>query len=260
MKADRTSSVIPGGESTSKERQGRSFARLVLVVSAILVFPLLVTIAYFATRNLLPRLEGFSLPAPPMANATGPTAILSRLFPESVPPSAASYSGLTFLELTYAAVLLVMSLLIVVLVLNRGLFSVRRIQVKRIRTSPFDEKEEDVIVEERHEVAAILDAAAARLTMNSGYRETVLRCYKMISEVLEKRSAVDGRVLTAREFEKDVSEKLKFDSPELSKATGLFEVARYSTDEITKQQAQEASECFSNLSSSLKNTAVPPDL
>ena len=82
--------------------------------------------------------------------------------------------------------------------------------------------------------------------------------YKLIAELLEERSDVDGKVLTAREFKKRVSEKLKIDSPYLAQVTELFEVARYSVqEEITVEQAQQAAICLSNLSAPLKETVAP---
>ena len=108
------------------------------------------------------------------------------------------------------------------------------------------------LARKREQFAAVFDATAASLDAGSPYRETIIRCYKMVSDLLEERSGVNGKVLTPREFEARISQQLRLDSVYLGQLTRLFEVARYSEQEITKAQSQEAVTCLSNLSSLLK--------
>jgi hypothetical protein len=154
-------------------------------------------------------------------------------------------SGINLVE-----VLLIVTVGVAALIVWRGL------STRRGRTTPFED-DGDLLAERRRKMAAILDAAAAKLNSGSSYRETVIQCYKMISELLEERSDVDGKVLTAREFRRRVSEKLKIDSPYLDQVTELFEVARYSVNDITEEQAKQAAVCLSNLSAPLKETVSP---
>lgn len=132
----------------------------------------------------------------------------------------------------------------------------------RARTAPFSKgdaafEEEELLNDERERVASILDRTARELRSDSDYRGAVIRCYKLISQALEAKSSIDGRTLTASEFREVISERLKFDSPYLSKATLLFEVARYSEHPITLEDALEASECLSNLSEALREQVAP---
>ncbi len=152
------------------------------------------------------------------------------------------------LPINLGEILLVASIVIVVALFFRGWRRGTR------RVSPFEETE---FQRERLVLASILDGAAAKLSSGSGYRETVLQCYNLISQILEEKSAIDGRTLTAREFRRDVSEILRLESPYLSRVTDLFEVARYSQEEITKEEALAASDCFSNLATLLKETTLP---
>ncbi len=249
---------LSSDNDTPQEKPSR-FRKHILIALAFFVFPLLVTTAFFAAANLFPAPISFQFGG----TETGPAQAVSigqqtvSTGPENNPPlrnapfpSFLSQNFPYVPAMNYGEVLLAAALLLVFALLYRALRSRSR------RLSPF---EDDELKDERLKVAAILDEAAANLTSGSGYRETVLRCYKMISQVLEKKSALDGRALTAREFRKEVSQKLRFDSPYLSKATDLFEVARYSLDEITIGEAQAASECLLSLSASLKETIDATD-
>jgi hypothetical protein len=242
-------------DNDPKPRQSEgSRVRAALIVVMILVFPLLVVAAYFATRNVLPEIGGltFSLPqggvqtgSARSINSTGLQEASGQLFPSLSVPSSPNLSSINLVE-----VLLILTLAVVALIVWRG-FSTRR-----RRTTPFED-DGDLLADRRRKMAAILDEAAARLNAGSSYRETVIQCYRLISELLEERSDVDGRVLTAREFKKRVSEKLKIETPYLDQVTELFEIARYSVQEITAEQARQAAVCFSNLSAPLKETVVP---
>jgi len=98
-----------------------------------------------------------------------------------------------------------------------------------------------------------LDDAVSQLVRGNEYRRTVLECYRKISEVLEAKSAIDGKPLTAREFEKKVSSSLKLSTPYLSEVTDIFEIARYSNKEISKADADFAIESLTKLSSVLRD-------
>ena len=112
----------------------------------------------------------------------------------------------------------------------------------------------DKIVQERQQIANILDDTVRELELGSDYRSTVLRCYKLVSKAMEVKSSIEGKALTASEFKDAVCTKLKFDSPFLVRTTELFEVARYSRIEITERDAIEAKECLASLSRELKES------
>jgi hypothetical protein len=227
---------------------------MAFILLLILIFPLLVVVAFFATRHVLPEIGGlsFSLPQGGLATASVQSlnysslqAASGQLFPSlNVLPSP-GVSGINLVE-----VLLIVTVGVAALIVWRGL------STRRGRTTPFED-DGDLLAERRRKMAAILDAAAASLNAGSSYRETVIQCYKMISELLEERSDVDGKVLTAREFRKRVLEKLKIDTPYLDQVTELFEVARYSVNDVTEEQAKQAAICLSNLSAPLKETVAP---
>ncbi|MDA4122505.1 MAG: DUF4129 domain-containing protein [Thaumarchaeota archaeon] len=229
----------------------RTPRRVALILAAIVSLPLLVVLAYSATKSVLPRVTGLKLTLPPnngtvppsgYVNATSNAQEKGPLFPSFNLPSLPNLPQINTVDL-----LLAVTLAIVVVVLFRGLG-------RKGHTAPF---EEDILSDRRRKVASVLDEAARRLNSGSDYRDTVIRCYSLISGLLEEKSDVDGRVLTAREFERRVSEKLMIDSPYLQQVTRLFELARYSEDEITQDQAREAALCLSNLSAPLKEGAIP---
>jgi hypothetical protein len=104
----------------------------------------------------------------------------------------------------------------------------------------------------RNEVADILDRAVLELRQGSEYRQTVIECYKRISEILASRTNIDGAPLTTREFEVSVSARLRLNTPYLAQMTDVFELARYSSHQISKAEADTAMECLSKLSSLLR--------
>ena len=115
--------------------------------------------------------------------------------------------------------------------------------------------EEGELSEQRREVANIFDQTISNLRGGGEYRRTVLECYRRICEILESRSKIDGRLLTAREFEETLGDRLKFSSPYLAQITQIFEDARYSTHEITGREADTAIDCLTHLSSALRDTS-----
>ncbi|MDA4129576.1 MAG: DUF4129 domain-containing protein [Thaumarchaeota archaeon] len=125
---------------------------------------------------------------------------------------------------------------------------VRNIQRQR-RISAFEVSEGTKAM--RAEVIAVLDDAVSRLQEGSNYRETILECYRRISQVIESKIAFDSSSKTPREFKIIASERLQFRSSYLSQVTDLFELARYSQHEITKGEAEAAMDCFSNLKADL---------
>ena len=173
-----------------------------------------------------------------MFNGTGVPGFLNLSFPG-------------FPKITYSDILLAIAVIVVTLACLQAF----RVISNRRSIKPVPDIE--VLIEERKRVANIIDETVRKLNLGSNYRDTVLKCYKLIAETLEAKSSVDGRALTASEFMKIVSEKLKINSSNLTKVTSLFEVARYSENEITRENAGEAIECLSSLSSELKNMDIP---
>jgi hypothetical protein len=80
-----------------------------------------------------------------------------------------------------------------------------------------------------------------------GPRGTVLRCYWVISETLQRRGHLEASRLTAREFESLAGAELKSTRGFLHEATTLFEKAKYSDYPITQQEAERSVVCLKNL-------------
>jgi hypothetical protein len=220
------------------------------IVVALAVFPVLVLFAFYSSLNVAATngpiftLGNFSQPPNNFFVATtnhtlytftiNNTNLFSQpnntFFPSiSIPPA-------------YVVVLIIIVFLVV------GLGMVRNIQRQR-RISAFEVSEGTKAM--RVEVIAVLDDAVSKLQEGSDYRETILECYKRISQVIESRIAFDGSSKTPREFKIIASERLQFRSSYLSQVTDLFELARYSHHEITKGEAEAAIDCFSNLKKDL---------
>jgi hypothetical protein len=224
-----------------------------IVFAASVAFPVLVVLAFSASLNV--RATGGSL-FPNFGAVGGPssgnvsqitlitinmTSIQNGSFPNLLPVSVPT----GFLALVILVVLVAVSLSIVA--------NYRR--ENTLTTSGF---ESDAWLEEkRNEVAQALDRAVSSLKQGSEYRQTVLECYRQICEILEARSKVDGTSLTPREFSSTVVARLKLNSPYLPQITEIFEVARYSSHEISQADADIAIDCLSNLSAALRDAGSP---
>ena len=223
--------------------------RFIAVALALIAFPLLVAAVFYSSRNLVPSLAKFQFSLPFKAGST--TTIIAETTAQrnELNASAPAFLGLSFPHVpsvTYADILLVMAVIILAYV------SVQVFRAVRHRRSIKPLSDIDELTQERAKVASILYETVRKLNLGSNYRETVLKCYKLIAETLETRSSINGKTLTASEFRDVVSRKLQFNSPHLAKVTSLFEIARYSQNEITQIDANEARSCLSALSSDLK--------
>ncbi len=145
------------------------------------------------------------------------------------------------------------SVLITIIIVVLIVVSLSVVLNTRRQTAASAEFENEAELEkQRGEVADILDRTASELRQGGEYRRSVLECYRRICEILESKSKIDARPLTAREFESSVSFRLKLDTPYLSQITDIFEIARYSPHEISKADADAAINCLTNLSSVLR--------
>lgn len=149
--------------------------------------------------------------------------------------------------LTFSNLLIIIAVLVVLYICIQTF----RVISGRLRIRPIGDI--DILEEDRQKVAEILEETARKLGLGSNYRDTVLKCYSSIVKVLEARSLMQSKTLTPAEFRETVSQKLKLDSPSFSKVTSLFEVARYSENEITQRDAKDAIESLSTLSSELRS-------
>jgi hypothetical protein len=222
------------------------------------VFPLLVVVAYLATRSALSYSSALEI----AAGQGGPSTLRVQVLDNSSlqqlsgqpssylnPQSLTSYSVFGLPAISSMEILVAVAGAVAVLMIWRGL----RVHVGH--TAPFED--DGLFVGGRRAAAAeVLDAAARKLSSGSSYRETVIRCYKEFSEVLENASDLEGRVLTAREFEAQVVEKLRVEPAYLARMTRLFEVARYSEQEITLEQSRDAVVCLTEMSSSLRQPVL----
>jgi len=228
-------------------------SRIVVVALLLIAFPILIMILFYSSGALVPSLTKlqFNIPTENVSATTISIHTIHRLtFNETAPPLL-NISFPAFPQITYAEILSSIAVIVIVLACLQAfrLISNRR-SIKRV-------SDMDLLIEERNKVATIIDETVRKLSLGSNYRDTVLKCYKLIAETLEAKSSLDGKALTASEFMKLVSERLKLNSLNLARVTALFEVARYSENEVTKENAAEAIECLSNLSAELKTLDIP---
>jgi hypothetical protein len=223
------------------------------IIVAILAFPIIVLFAFYSSLNVvatntplfnflnLGSSNGIYETITPNYNLT--TVVLNtseiqngQQFPNFFP--SISIPGY------YLIVMIVIVFLLV------GLAVVRNVRRQNSVTG-FDAGKDLEI--QRIGVANVLDDAISELRRGNEYRLTVLECYRRIIELLEAKSSIDGKPLTAREFERTVSTSLKLNTPYLSQVTEIFELARYSRQEISRDEAELAIESLTKLSSVLRD-------
>jgi len=236
-------------KTSDKEGSGRNPIRLILKLAVIIAFPLFVVIAFYASLNVT------ATNGPLFPNAGGPGGVYFT--------STGNVSSTTFILLnetsfqnsSFPNILpQIPESLIIILILAvfAGVSLVVLMNTRRgtiALATGFDVEE---LEKQRNEVANILDQTVSHLRWGGEYRQTVLECYRKICEILESMSKIDGRLLTAREFEAAVGDRLKLKSPYLSQITDIFEDARYSVHEISEREADVAIECLTHLSSALR--------
>ena len=238
-------------KTSDREGSGRNPIRLILTLAVIIAFPLFVVIAFYASLNvtatngpLFPNAGGLGgVYFTSTGNVSSNTFILlnetsfqNSSFPNILPQIPESLIIILILAV-FAGVSLV-----VLMNTRRGTIAL---------ATGFDVEE---LEKQRNEVANILDQTVSHLRWGGEYRQTVLECYRKICEILESRSKIDGRLLTAREFEAAVGDRLKLKSPYLSQITNIFEDARYSVHEISEREADVAIDCLIHLSSALRDS------
>jgi len=95
-------------------------------------------------------------------------------------------------------------------------------------------------------LADLAGEAAAELRSGAQLRDTVLRCYREMSELLSKRGRISPdlrRVLTAREFEEQL-QQVGVRDEHIARLSRLFEQVRYGGRSSGEREAEEAIACL----------------
>ena len=210
--------------------------RIIAVVLALIVFPILIAVVFYASRELLPVVTNIQFaPQTTTESAhTVPTTIsVPNFLNVTERPVFLNFSLPKLPMLTYSDLLIIIAGIVIFYVFLQTF----RVISGRLRLRPINDI--DILEEDRQKVSEILGETARKLALGSDYRDTVLKCYKSIVNMLEVKSTLESKALTPAEFREILSQKLRFDSPSFSKVTSLFEVARYSENEITQEDAEE---------------------
>jgi hypothetical protein len=228
----------------------RRLIKSVLILILVAVFPVLILTAFYSSLNVaatnspLFKFGNFGQSSNNVLLTTTNNTIFSftenntSLFNQ---PNN-SFPSLPAIPANFIIILIILAFLVV------GFGLVRNLQ-RQNSLSGFDLSEDAKT--KRAEIVAALDTALSQLGRGGEYRETILECYRKISQIIETKAAFDGSSFTPREFKKIASERLQLQSYYLSEVTDLFELARYSQHGITEDEAQSAIACFTNLKAEL---------
>jgi Domain of unknown function (DUF4129) len=234
--------------------------KAIALVLSLLVLPLLIVVAFSASLNittssgpLFNLSEGAAGELNNNRTVVVTTTIDSTLYVNTVSSAHQRNLGQQVVNSSITGIspsylIAILSALFLVVALGIVLNFRRSNRTTAAFYSEDGEEDEEERKKRRAQVSQALDEAISKLKEGGEYRKTVLECYRKIVAILEKRAKVKSTLLTAREFEDAASKSLGLkDDPDLARVTNLFEVARYSTHDITSAEAESAIDCLSNL-------------
>ena len=100
---------------------------------------------------------------------------------------------------------------------------------------------------ERNDAAGVLQGAVASLWNGTDPRSVIISCYRSLTEILQRSGAVNSPTMTAREFEVSSQRVLSVRHDTIHRLTALFEKARYSDKDISKDEVSEAEDTLTEL-------------
>src|SRR5690349_7125699 len=158
------------------EGELRRIPKSLVVLLVLVAFPLLIILAFLSSLIVLPQLA--NLPPPQVGNSSGlPGFSLPHRVNDTLPALIGTNDTLAPVpETLLVAILAALAIAAVAYAILRAY----RDAVRVLDSPAF--AEETRTEEKRREVTEILDAAASELVLGADYRDTVLRCYKLISE------------------------------------------------------------------------------
>jgi len=108
---------------------------------------------------------------------------------------------------------------------------------------------------ESRQAANVIHGALASLRRGTDPRSVIINCYRSLTEILQKSGAVNSPAMTAREFELSSQRILSVRRDTVHQLTGLFEIARYSNRDVSREEASVAEATLSELRFELDGTA-----
>jgi hypothetical protein len=227
----------------------RKFSKTLLTLILLAIFPVLILTAFYSSLNVTATngpLFKFGNLGQPANNVPVNTFNETIFFTENntslFNQPNNSFPSLPAIPGNFIILLILLAFLAV------GIGLVRNLR-RQNSMSGFDLSEDAKT--KRAEIVDALDTALSQLERGGDYRDTILECYRKISQIIETKGAFDGSPFTPREFKKIASERLQLQSYYLSEVTDLFELARYSRHGISEDEAKSAIACFTNLKAEL---------
>ncbi len=117
----------------------------------------------------------------------------------------------------------------------------------------FHKQEEPSSAVATEELKQIFERAGRALSGETGYRSSIIECYRQVLEYFERKGMPQRANLTPREFEEELAKTLGVRSPRLHYMTELFEKARYSNEELMPEEVSRARTSIEKISSDFDN-------
>jgi hypothetical protein len=147
----------------------------------------------------------------------------------------------TFAELDQLA-----TITISLAIIGTSFYVLYRWRLRRKELRSFDARPAD-------ELLGILKKAASELAQeNASYREIIFDCYKKVLILFEKLGVPQRSNFTPRESQREISEVIGVSFPQLEELTYLFEKAKYSNEELSREDITRARESLTRITVELE--------
>lgn len=123
-------------------------------------------------------------------------------------------------------------LLMIILVFALTFFIYQKLDL-RSKSRPFKEDEKEKM---EKDISSTVDRAITELHQGNDAKSTILRCYQRMCLILEEKGVENEEFMTPREFENVAKKKLIVSSRNISNIREIFELAKYSSHELTEKE------------------------
>lgn len=139
-------------------------------------------------------------------------------------------------------------ILVMISVLALGFFTYQKFGPVLFSDSFKEDEEEEM----ENEITSTVDRAITDLHDGKDVESTILRCYQRMCLILEEEGVENEDFMTPREFEMIATKKLAVSSSEISNIRGIFELAKYSSHQLSEKERNRVLEDLKALKRGLK--------
>lgn len=139
-------------------------------------------------------------------------------------------------------------ILVMISILALGFFTYQKLGPVYLSDSIKGDDEEEM----ESEISSTVDRAITELHEGKDVESTILRCYQRMCLILEEEGVENEDFMTPREFEMIATKKLSVPTSEISNIRGVFELAKYSSHQLSEKKKNRVLKDLKSLKRGLK--------